>query len=80
MKHEPTMQEIVDRILATECGKQCEVELDPHITKIANVEWLLPICLQQFGTTIDIAEHPKSNHVVLTFTVLSSRPHTFAHA
>ncbi|HEX5690707.1 MAG TPA: hypothetical protein VFX76_11925 [Roseiflexaceae bacterium] len=79
MKHEPTVEEIVDRIMATECGQQFEVALDPNVTRVANLEWLLPICAAQLGTTVSIAERPENNQVVLTIQVLSVRQHAFAN-
>src|SRR5262245_51018886 len=46
MNREPTVIQIVDRILALDCGESCDVRLDPHITRVGNLEWLLPICVQ----------------------------------
>ena len=68
-QHDPTVEQMVDRIMASACGESCAVRLNPRITRIKNVTWLLPICVQQFGTTIDIQEHPDGDDVVLTITV-----------
>ena len=73
MNHEPTVTQIVDRIMALDCGESCDVRLDPHITRIGNLEWLLPICVQQFGTQIAIRELPEGDHVVLTITATATR-------
>ena len=72
MNHEPTVMQIVDRIVALECGESCNVELDPHITRIGNLEWLLPICVRQFGTEIAIRERPEGEHVILTITATAT--------
>jgi hypothetical protein len=73
MNRELTVTQIVDRILALECGESCDVKLDPHITRIGNLEWLLPICVQQFGTQIDIREHQEGDDVILTITATATR-------
>jgi hypothetical protein len=73
MNHEPTVAQIVDRIMALDCGESCNVKLDPHITRIANLEWLLPICVRQFGTEIAIRERPEEDSVVLTITATATR-------
>jgi hypothetical protein len=75
MNHEPTVTQIVDCIMALDCGESCDVRLDPHITRISNLEWLLPICFRQFGTEIAIREHPQGERVVLTITVTATRRH-----
>jgi hypothetical protein len=75
MNHEPTVTEIVDRIMALDSGDSCDVELDPHITRIRNMEWLLPICVRQFGTEIAMREHPEGDHLVLTITATATRRH-----
>jgi hypothetical protein len=73
VNHEPTVPQIVDRILELDYGESCDVKLNPHITRIGNLEWLLPICVQQFGTQIDIREHPEGDDVVLTITATTTR-------
>ena len=73
MNRQPTVEQIVDRVLALDCGESCDVRLDSHITRIGNLEWLLPICVQQFGTQIDIREHPEGDDVVLTITARATR-------
>jgi hypothetical protein len=73
MNHEPTVIEIVDRIMALDCGESCNVRLDPHITRIGNLEWLLPICARQFGTEIAVRERPEGDNVVLTITATATR-------
>jgi hypothetical protein len=73
MNHEPTVVQIVDRILALDCGESCDVTLDPHITRVGNLEWLLPICVRQFGTEIAIRESPEGDHVLLTITATATR-------
>ena len=75
MNREPTVTQIVDRILELDQGESCDVKLDPHITRIGNLEWLLPICVQQFGTKIAIREHPEGDEVVLTITATEARKH-----
>jgi hypothetical protein len=72
MDRELTVTQIVDRIMALDCGESCDVKLNPHITRIGNLEWLLPICVQQFGTQIDIREHPEEDDVVLTITATAT--------
>jgi len=72
-RREPTVEQIVDRIMALDCGEWCEVQLNPHITHIANLKWLLPICVQQFGTAIAIWEQPDGDHVILTIAVTARR-------
>jgi hypothetical protein len=73
MNHEPTVTEMVDRIMGLDCGDSCNVRLDPHITRIGNLEWLLPICVRQFGTEIAIRERPEGDIVVLTITATATR-------
>jgi hypothetical protein len=75
MNREPTVIQIVDRIMTLDCGESCDVKLNPHITRIGNMKWLLPICVQQFGTQIDIREHPEGDDVVLTITATATRRH-----
>ena len=75
MNREPTVVQIVDRILELDQGESCNVKLNPHITRIGNLEWLLPICVQQFGTRIAICEHPEGDDVVLTITATVARKH-----
>jgi hypothetical protein len=75
MNHEPSVTQIVDRILELDQGESCDVKLNPHITRIGNLEWLLPICVQQFGTQIAIREHPEGDDVVLTITATVARKH-----
>jgi hypothetical protein len=72
MNHEPTVIQIVDRIMALDCGESCDVRLDPHITRIHNLEWLLPICVRQFGAEIAIRESPEEDCVVLTITATAT--------
>jgi ribosomal protein L21E len=48
------------------------VQLNPRRTRIANLKWLLPICVQQFGTTISMREHTEGDRVVLTITATAS--------
>lgn len=76
MDQDPTVEQIVDCIMALDCGQSCDVKLNPRITRIANMEWLLPICTQQFGTAIDIHEHAEGAKVVLTITATATRRHT----
>jgi hypothetical protein len=73
MNREPTVVQIVDRIMALEWGESCNVRLDPHVTRIDNLEWLLPICVRQFGTEIAIRERPDGDRVVLTITAIGTR-------
>jgi hypothetical protein len=73
MNREPTVTQIVDRIMALECGESCDVRLDPHITRIGNLEWLLPICVRQFGTEIACRESPEADCVMLTITATATR-------
>jgi hypothetical protein len=73
MNHEPTVTEIVDRVLTLDCGESCNVRLDPHITRIDNLEWLLPICVRQFGTEIAIRESPEGDRILLTITATATR-------
>jgi hypothetical protein len=73
MNHEPTVIEIVDQVLTLDCGESCNVRLDPHITRIGNLEWLLPICARQFGTEIAIRERPEGDNVVLMITATATR-------
>jgi hypothetical protein len=73
MNREPTVEQIVDRIMALDCGESCDVKLDPRITRIGNMKWLLAICVQQFGTQIDIREYPEGEDVVLTITATATR-------
>src|SRR5262245_16072759 len=75
MNREPTATQIVDRIMALDCGESCSVKLDPHITRIGNLEWLLPICVRQFGTEIAIRECQEGDRVVLTITATTTRGH-----
>jgi hypothetical protein len=72
---EPTVEHMVDQIMATGCGESCEVKLNPRISRIDNLKWLLPICVQQFGTAIAISEHAEGDQVVLTILV-TERKHT----
>ena len=69
----PTVPHIVDLIMATPCGDSCEVRLNPRVTRIDKMRWLLGIGVQQFGTEIDIAERPEGDEVVLKITVTSRR-------
>jgi hypothetical protein len=71
--HEPTIVEIVDRVTTMHPGDSCDVELDPHITRINNLERLLPICVGQFGRSIDMCEHPEGDKVILTITVIDEQ-------
>jgi hypothetical protein len=73
MNREPTVTQIVDHIMALECGESYDVRLDPHITRIDKLEWLLPICVRQFGTEIAIREHPERGSVVLTITATATQ-------
>jgi hypothetical protein len=75
MNREPTVTQIVDRILALDWGESCDVKLNPHITRVGNLEWLLPICVRQFGTEIAIREHPEGGDVVLTITAMATSKH-----
>ena len=75
MNREPTVTQIVDRILELDQGESCDVKLNPHITRIGNLEWLLPICVQQFGAEIAIREHPEGEDVILTITATTTRRH-----
>jgi hypothetical protein len=61
--------------MALDCGESCDVKLDPHITRIANMEWLLPICVRQLGTEIAIRDHPEGDSVVMTITATATRNH-----
>jgi hypothetical protein len=70
---EPTVEQIVDRIMALERGEWCEVKLNPQITRIANLKWLLPICVEQFGTKIALFEQPEGDYVVLSMLVTATR-------
>jgi hypothetical protein len=70
---EPTVEHIVDRIMATAPGGWCEVKLNPRFTRIDNLKWLLPICVQQFGTAIAISEHTEGDQVVLTILVTACK-------
>ena len=76
MHQEPTLVKIVDRITALHHGESCDVELDPHITRIGNLEKLLPLCVEQFGRTIAMREHPEGEKVILTITVTAEQSHT----
>jgi hypothetical protein len=73
MEREPTVEQIVDRIMALRCGESCDVKLNPRITRIGNLEWLLPICVQQFGTQIDMCEHAEGDQVALTIMAAATR-------
>jgi cytochrome c-type biogenesis protein CcmH/NrfF len=73
MEREPTVEQIVGHIMTLRCGESCDVKLNPRITRIGNLEWLLPICVQQFGTWIDIREHMEGDQVVLTITATATR-------
>jgi hypothetical protein len=75
MNREPLVTQIVDRVLELDEGDSCDIKLNPHITRIGNMEWLLPICVQQFGTKIAIREHPEGDAVVLTITATEARKH-----
>jgi hypothetical protein len=66
---QPTVEQIVDRIMATASGGSCEVKLNPRISRIDNLKWLLPICVRQFGIIIAISEHTEGDQVVLTILV-----------
>ena len=79
MNHEPTVIQIVDRIMALEPGESCDVELDPHITRVGNMEWLLPLCVRQLGTEIAIREHPEGSHVILTITATAAHRHKHSY-
>jgi hypothetical protein len=70
---EPTVEHIIDRIMATAWGESCEVKLNPRITRVDNLKWLLPICAQQFGTTIAISERAGGDQVVLTILVTACK-------
>jgi hypothetical protein len=70
---QPTVEQIVDRIMATASGGSCEVKLNPRITRVDNLKWLLPICVRQFGTTIAISEHAEGDQVVLTIMVTACK-------
>jgi hypothetical protein len=72
MNREPTVPQIVDRILALKCGESCDVRLNPRLTRISNLKWLLSTCLQQFDTAIDFYEHPEGNDVILTIKVTAT--------
>ncbi|HEX6288788.1 MAG TPA: hypothetical protein VFZ66_06330 [Herpetosiphonaceae bacterium] len=69
---EPTVQYIVDQIMDTAGGGQCEVRLDPRITRIEQMKWLLPICVQQLGSQIEIDEQPAGDQVVLIISVIAN--------
>jgi hypothetical protein len=74
-QHEPTIVEIVDHVTAMHRGESYDVALDPHITRIKNLEKLLPICVEQFGHTVDTREHPEGDKVILTITVTGEQSH-----
>jgi hypothetical protein len=67
--HEPTVVEIVDRVAVMHRGESFEVRLDPHITRVGNLERLLPICLEQLGRVVTMDERADGDEVVLTITV-----------
>jgi hypothetical protein len=73
MVREPTVEQIVDRILTLSCGERCDITLNPRITRIDNLKWLLPICVEQFGTRVTIDQHAQAPNVVLTITAAQSR-------
>jgi hypothetical protein len=73
MVREPTVEQIVDRILTLSCGERCDITLNPRISRIDNLQWLLPICVEQFGTRITIDQHAQDRNVVLTITAAQSR-------
>jgi hypothetical protein len=73
---EPTIEHIVDRIMATASGGCCEVKLNPRITRVDNLKWLLPICVQQFGTTIAISEHTEGDQMILAIQVTARKQKT----
>jgi len=75
MVREPTVEQIVDRILTLSCGERCDITLNPRITRIDNLKWLLPICVEQFGTQITIDQHAQDPNVVLKITATQSRKH-----
>jgi cytochrome c-type biogenesis protein CcmH/NrfF len=75
MVREPSVEQIVDRILALNCGERCAITLNPRITHISNLEWLLPICVEQFGTRITIDQQAQGLNVVLMITATQSRKH-----
>jgi hypothetical protein len=76
-EHEPTVEQIVDRIMTTGCGGSCEVKLNPRISRVDNLKWLLPLCVGQFGTAIAISEQTEGDQVVLTILVTACK-HTKA--
>jgi hypothetical protein len=75
MVREPTVEQIVDRILTLSCGERCDITLNPRITRIDNLKWLLPICVKQFGTRIAIDQLAQGPNVVLMITATASRKH-----
>ena len=73
MAREPTVEQMVDQIMALGCGETCDIRLNPKISRVDNVAWLLPICVAQFGTRISIDRHAEGPNVVLTITATASR-------
>jgi len=75
MVREPTVEQIVDQILVLNCGERCAITLNPRITRIDNLKWLLPICVEQFGTRITINQQVQGPSEVLMITATQSRKH-----
>jgi hypothetical protein len=73
MIYEPTVEQMVTQIMGLGCGDTCDITLNPKITRVDNVTWLLPICVTQFGTRISIDQHAQDSSVVLTITATASR-------
>jgi hypothetical protein len=73
---EPSVEQIVDRVMATTRGESCEVKLNPRITRVDNLKWLLPICAQQFGTTIAMSERAEGDQVILAIQVTARKQKT----
>lgn len=73
MVREPTVEQMVDRILTLSSGERCAITLNPRISRIDSLKWLLPICVEQFGTRITIDQRAEGPNVVLTITAMASR-------
>ena len=73
MLREPTVEQMVDQIMTLGCGETCDITLNPKISRVDNVAWLLPICVAQFGTRISIDRHAVGQNIVLTITATASR-------
>jgi len=75
MNREPTVTQIVDRVLALECGESCHVKLNPRVTRVRNLEWLLSVSVRQFGVQIDMSEQREGDYVDLMITATATRGH-----